>query len=141
MNEASSLRMDSIHSVLVSNVGQVLNTAAVVIFYSHSQISAQKSELEENITSRGHICDFYPKFHCEFNFIEQTGGLSNGNFIQVLKTTDIGEMENVIVCLDDILSLQTQKFVVIPFATWFIKLYHTGMQTSLQDLSQHMHRV
>ena len=31
---------------------------------------AQKSELEGYITSRGHICDFYPRFHCELNFIE-----------------------------------------------------------------------
>ena len=29
MNEASGLRMDSMHSILVSNVMQVINTAAV----------------------------------------------------------------------------------------------------------------
>ena len=30
----------------------------------------QKPLIEEYITSRGHICVFYPKFHCELNFIE-----------------------------------------------------------------------
>ena len=25
---------------------------------------------QEFIESRGHFCDFYPKFHCELNFIE-----------------------------------------------------------------------
>ena len=30
----------------------------------------QKPLIEECITSRGHICVFYPKFHCELNFIE-----------------------------------------------------------------------
>ncbi|KIJ31296.1 hypothetical protein M422DRAFT_186218, partial [Sphaerobolus stellatus SS14] len=34
----------------------------------------QKSALEELVTRRGHICDFYPKFHCELNFIEQYWG-------------------------------------------------------------------
>ena len=39
VNEASGLRMDSMHSALVSNVRQELNTAAVIMFYSHSQTS------------------------------------------------------------------------------------------------------
>ena len=30
----------------------------------------QKSQLEELIVSRGHVCLFFPKFHCELNFIE-----------------------------------------------------------------------
>ena len=43
MNEASGLRMDSMHSVLVSNVRQELNTTAVVMFYTHSQTSMPRS--------------------------------------------------------------------------------------------------
>ena len=42
-NEGSGLRMDSMHSALVSNVRQELNTAAVVMFYSHSQTSVPRS--------------------------------------------------------------------------------------------------
>ena len=34
-----------------------------LLFYQ-PDFMAQKSELEELITTRGHICDFYPKFHC-----------------------------------------------------------------------------
>ena len=43
VNEASGLRMDSMHSILVSNVRQELNTAAVVMFYSHSETSVPRS--------------------------------------------------------------------------------------------------
>jgi hypothetical protein len=35
---------------------------------------AQKSQLEELIELCGHICDFYPKYHCELNFIKQYWG-------------------------------------------------------------------
>ena len=35
---------------------------------------AQKSALEEVIIEAGHKCIFYPKFHCELNFIERYWG-------------------------------------------------------------------
>lgn len=34
----------------------------------------QKSALEELIVERGHVCVFYPKYHCELNFIERYWG-------------------------------------------------------------------
>ena len=34
----------------------------------------QKSALEEAILEAGHKCIFYPKFHCELNFIERYWG-------------------------------------------------------------------
>jgi len=44
------------------------------LLFTQSNFTSQKSQLEEYITSQGHICDFYPKFHCELNFIEQYWG-------------------------------------------------------------------
>ncbi|KAF8585443.1 hypothetical protein K439DRAFT_1343453 [Ramaria rubella] len=68
---------------------------------------AQKSYLEEYITSRGHICDFYPKFHCELNFIEQYWGAAKYHYCSTSKTNDIKTMEeNMLACLDKVSHLQ-----------------------------------
>jgi hypothetical protein len=44
------------------------------ILYLQPDFVAQKSQLEELIEQRHHLCDFYPKYHCELNFIEQYWG-------------------------------------------------------------------
>ena len=44
------------------------------LLFTQPDFVVGKSQLEELITSRGHICDFYPKYHCELNFIEQYWG-------------------------------------------------------------------
>jgi len=54
---------------------------------------SQKSHLEEYITSRGHICDFYPKYHCELNFIEQYHGAAKLQYSSSPKTSNIEAME------------------------------------------------
>ncbi|KAG0693765.1 hypothetical protein DFH29DRAFT_985417 [Suillus ampliporus] len=64
--------------------------------------TSQKCYLEEYITSCGHICNFYPKFHCELNFIEQYWGTRICNM-------DVME-RNVIECLDDVPLLQIQRY-------------------------------
>jgi hypothetical protein len=64
-------------------------------------------DLEELMTLRGHICDFYPKYHCELNFIEQYWGTAKFRYRSTPKTSDINEMErNVIACLEEIPQLQ-----------------------------------
>ena len=63
----------------------------------------QKSHLEEFITSWGHICDYYPKYHCELNFIEQYWGAAKLIYRTSPKTIDVKEMEeNVKNSLDDV---------------------------------------
>ena len=37
----------------------------------------QKSQVEELIVERGHLCLFLPKFHCELNMIEMMAGVNN----------------------------------------------------------------
>src|SRR2546430_1555468 len=35
---------------------------------------SQKSQIQEEIEKKGHKCIFYPKYHCELNFIEMYWG-------------------------------------------------------------------
>jgi len=71
---------------------------------------ARKYHLEELITSCGHICDFYPKYYCELNFIEQYCSATKLCYCSMPKTTDMKEMEaSVKASLDDVLLIQIQQ--------------------------------
>lgn len=84
------------------------------ILFSQPDFCSQKSQLEEYITLQGHICEFYPKFHCELNFIEQYWGTVKLQYWSSEKTTDMEAMErNVIACLNDVPLLQIQQYVFI----------------------------
>ena len=77
------------------------------LLFSQPDFVNQKLHLEEFVTSHGHICDFYPKYHCELNFIEQYWGAAKLRYRNSPKTRDVGEMEkNVTTCLDDVPLLQ-----------------------------------
>ncbi|KAF8967562.1 hypothetical protein BDZ97DRAFT_1903395 [Flammula alnicola] len=65
------------------------------LLFTQPDFIAQKSHFEELITSCGHICDFYPKYHCELNFIEQFWGAAKFRYRSTPKTTDINEMEKI----------------------------------------------
>jgi hypothetical protein len=81
------------------------------LFYQ-PDFMAQKSELKEFITVQGHVCDFYPKFHCELNFIEQYWGAVKYLYCSTVKTADIDAMEqNVLECLDEVPLLQIRRYV------------------------------
>ena len=80
------------------------------LLFSQPDFENQKSHLEEYITSRGHICDFYPKYHCELNFIEQYWGAAKLIYRSSPKTRDMKEMEeNVKNSLDDVPIVQIQR--------------------------------
>ena len=99
------------------------------VIFSQPDFVAQKSHLEEYITSRGHICDFYPKLHCELNFIEQYWDAVKLHYQSSPKTADMDAMEhNVIVCLDDVLLLQI-KWQVSNFYGWYIVLSHSSFSS------------
>jgi hypothetical protein len=70
----------------------------------------QKSQLEEVIEARGHLCDFYPKYHCELNFIEQYWGAAKQRFRSKERAATIRDMEQVVVeCLDSVPLSQIQR--------------------------------
>jgi hypothetical protein len=73
------------------------------ILFSQPNFVSQKSQLQELIESRGHLCDFYPKYHCELNFIEQYWGAAKLRFRMAGRAATIEEMENKVVqCLDNV---------------------------------------
>jgi hypothetical protein len=73
------------------------------LLFSQPDFVDQKSQLQELIESHGHLCDFYPKYHCELNFIEQYWGVAKYRFRSMDHAATMEQMEkNVISCLDDI---------------------------------------
>ena len=69
-----------------------------------------RSHLEELITSHGHLCDFYPKFHCELNYIEQYWGAVKLLYRSGPRVQKMEDMEkHVIACLTDIPLLQIRR--------------------------------
>ncbi|KIJ31065.1 hypothetical protein M422DRAFT_186398 [Sphaerobolus stellatus SS14] len=81
------------------------------LLFTQPDFVNQKSHLEELITSRNHICDFYPKFHCELNFIEQYWGAAKLRYRASPRTKNMEEMEaNVIAALDDVPLTQIQRY-------------------------------
>ena len=82
------------------------------LLFNQPDFVFQKSQLEELIERRGHLCDFYPKYHCELNFIEQYWGAAKLRFRVAGHAKTLDEMEKkVIACLDDVPLLQIRRFV------------------------------
>jgi hypothetical protein len=80
------------------------------LLFTQPDFENQKSHLEEFITTQGHICDFYPKYHCELNFIEQYWGAAKLIYRTSPKTKDMKEMEeNVKNALDNVPIVQIQR--------------------------------
>ncbi|KAI0244909.1 hypothetical protein BJV78DRAFT_1144163 [Lactifluus subvellereus] len=96
------------------------------VLFCQPDFTAQKSHLEEFITAQGHICDFYPKFHCELNFIEQYWGAVKFQYHSSPKTADLEAMEqNVLACLDDVPLLQIKCYA--NQSARFISAYGQGL--------------
>jgi hypothetical protein len=73
------------------------------ILFNQPDFVSQKSELQELVENRGHLCDFYPKYHCEMNFIEQYWGAAKLRFRTAGWGKTLEQMKaKVLHCLDDI---------------------------------------
>ena len=84
------------------------------LLFCQPDFVAQKSQLKEQIESHGHNCNFYPKFHCELNFIEQYWGAVKFHYQSTAKMEVMETMErNVIDCLNDVPLLQIRRSVII----------------------------
>ena len=83
------------------------------LLFSQPDFILQKSQLREMIESCGHICDFYPKYHCELNFIEQCWGAVKLRFHVAGHARTLNNMEKkVIACLNNIPLLQIRRYIL-----------------------------
>ena len=80
-----------------------VNCCCHQLLFNQPDFASQKSMLQEVIEDRGHICDFYPKYHCELNFIEQYWGAAKLRFRQTDQAPTMDQLvRNVKACLDDV---------------------------------------
>ncbi|KAF8221455.1 hypothetical protein L208DRAFT_1327948 [Tricholoma matsutake] len=96
------------------------------ILFTQPDFVSQKSWLEEFVTSCGHICDFYLKYHCELNFIEKYWGTAKLQYCITACMANIVEMEkNMLNCLDDVPLLQMRRYV--NRSACFMSTYDQGL--------------
>jgi len=80
------------------------------LLFSQLDFINNKLQLQEFIESRGHLCDFYPKYHCKLNFIKQYWGVAKLHFCSMWHVATLEEMEKLIISsLDDIPLLQIRR--------------------------------
>lgn len=80
------------------------------LLFTQPDFVNNKSALQELVERRGHICDFYPKYHCELNFIEQYWGAAKFAYRVARRSTNIDEMESkMLSSLDDVPLLQIRR--------------------------------
>ncbi len=87
------------------------------ILYTQPDFKLQKPMLQEYIESRGHLCDYYPKYHCKLNFIKQYWGAAKLRFCVASCARTLNEMEKKMLgCLDDIPLEQIQRYVAFHYS-------------------------
>ena len=73
------------------------------LLFNQPDFSSQKSRVQELVEACHHICDFYPKYHCELNFIEQYRGAAKFQFRQGDRAANMGQLlQKVKRCLDEV---------------------------------------
>ena len=79
------------------------NCCCQKLLFHQLDFVSQKSELQEAVKNCGHLCNFYPKYHCELNFIEQYWGAAKLKFHKAGRGATLEDMKKkVLASLDDI---------------------------------------
>src|SRR6266545_5960693 len=92
---------------------------------------AQKGAIEELIEKAGHKCIFYPKFHCELNFIERYWGATKKFTRENCDYSWAGLQNTVPLDLDSINLITIRKFAR---KAWrYMNVYHKGIGGKLAE--------
>ena len=79
------------------------------LLFNQPDFVGQKFKLQEFIESHSHLCDFYPKYHCELNFIEQYWGAAKFQYHTASRASTLKDMERIVKeSLDSVPLLQIQ---------------------------------
>jgi len=93
----------------------------------------QKSQLQEEIEKRGHVCIFYPKFHCELNFIEMYWGAVKRYTRENCDYTWAGLQRIVPEALDSISLITIRKFAR---KSWrYMDIYRKGISGKIAEFA------
>ncbi|KAF8223546.1 hypothetical protein L208DRAFT_1316293 [Tricholoma matsutake] len=112
------------------------------VLFMQPDFISQRSRLEEFVTSQGHICDFYLKYHCELNFIEQYWGAAKLRYHITSRTANIVEMEkNMLESLNDVPLLQMRRYA--NHSACFISAYDqvSGAEAAWANCKYHTHQT
>ena len=92
---------------------------------------AQRSALVEMIEDSGHVCIFFPKFHCELNFIERYWGAAKRFARNNCNYTWSGLQETVPRALDSVNLITIRRFAR---KMWrYMDLYRHGVTGKLAE--------
>ncbi|RIB14252.1 hypothetical protein C2G38_2195671 [Gigaspora rosea] len=116
----------------ISNNLQV-DCCARKIIASQPDFIAQKSAIVELIESAGHICIFYPKFHCELNFIEMYWGAAKNYARKHCDYTWAGLQTTIPQALDSVDTITIRKFAQ---KSWrYMELYREGLTGKMAKMT------
>lgn len=97
--------------------------------YDQPDFRNQKSRLEELAEKRGYRVLFYPKFHCELNFIEQVWGYSKRIYRMQPESTKDEDLErNVLMALESVPLISIRRFANRSLR--FMDAYQKGLNGS-----------
>ncbi|KAF9502913.1 hypothetical protein BS47DRAFT_1374511 [Hydnum rufescens UP504] len=111
--------------------------------FEQSDFANQKSWLEELGDQRGYGINFYPRFHCECNFIENNWGYTKRVYRQYPESSSEKDLEwNVIRALESVPVISMRRFFTRSLR--FMDAYHKGLngvQVAWANKKYRGHRV
>ena len=99
---------------------------------------AQKGIIQEEIERRGHMVIFYPKFHCELNFIEMYWGAAKRHTRENCDYTWNGLLTTVPLALNSIPISSIRKYACRSFR--YMDAYRKGLTLNAAEYAVKKYR-